>query len=102
MKQGVILAPFFYFCIMSYNSLQQCLDDLSKKGDLRIINDEKDPNLELASLHLKEFANKGKALLFNKVMGTKYRAVSNLFGTIDRSRYMFRDSLNIVKNLIDI
>ena len=87
---------------MSYNSLQQCLNDLEKKGELRIISDRLDPDLELASLHLDEFAKKGKALLFNDVMGTKYRAVSNLFGTLDRSRYMFRDSLNIVKDLINI
>ena len=87
---------------MSYNSLQQCLNDLEKKGELKIISDKLDPNLELASLHLDEFAKKGKALLFNDVMGTKYRAVSNLFGTLERSRYMFRDSLNIVKDLINI
>lgn len=87
---------------MSYNSLQQCLNDLEKKGELRVVSDKLNPDLELASLHLEEFAKKGKALLFNNVMGTKYRAVSNLFGTLDRSRFIFRDSLTIVKDLIDI
>ncbi len=87
---------------MSYNSLQQCLNDLEKKGELRVFSDKLNPDLELASLHLEEFAKKGKALLFNNVMGTKYRAVSNLFGTLDRSRFIFRDSLTIVKDLIDI
>ena len=87
---------------MGYNSLQECLDDLEKNGELRSISDKLSPDLELASLHLEEFTKKWKALLFNNVMGTKYRAASNLFGTIDRSRYMFRDSLKIVKDLIDI
>jgi 4-hydroxy-3-polyprenylbenzoate decarboxylase len=87
---------------MSYTTLQKCIDDLEKKGELRIISDQINPDLELASLHLEEFAKQGKALLFNNILGTKYRAVSNLFGTLDRSRYMFRDSLKIVKDLIDI
>ena len=87
---------------MGYNSLQECLDDLEKNGELRLISDKLSPDLELASLHLEEFTKKGKALLFNNVMGTKYRAASNLFGTLDRSRFMFRDSLTIVKDLIDI
>jgi 4-hydroxy-3-polyprenylbenzoate decarboxylase len=87
---------------MCYTTLQKCIDDLEKKGELRIISDQINPDLELASLHLEEFAKQGKALLFNNILGTKYRAVSNLFGTLDRSRYMFRDSLKIVKDLIDI
>ena len=37
-----------------------------------------------------------------RIKGNKYRATSNLFGTLERSRYMFRDSLNIVKGLIDL
>ena len=96
------MTPFFYFCIMSYKSLQQCLNDLEKKGELKVFDDKLNPNLDLASIHLEEFANKGKALLFNNVMGTKFRVASNLFGTLERSKYMFRDSLNIVKDLIDI
>jgi len=87
---------------MGYKSLQQCLDDLEKNGELRLVSDKLSPDLELASLHLEEFTKKGKALLFNNVFGTKYKAVSNLFGTLDRSRFMFRDSLTIVKDLIDI
>ena len=96
------MTPFFYFCIMSYKSLQQCLNDLEKKGELKVFDEKLNPNLDLASIHLEEFANKGKALLFNNVMGTKFRVASNLFGTLERSKYMFRDSLNIVKDLIDI
>ena len=50
---------------MSYKSLQQCLNDLEKKGELKVFDDKLNPNLDLASIHLEEFANKGKALLFN-------------------------------------
>ena len=87
---------------MSYKSLQECLNDLEKKGELKVFSEKVNPDLEIASIHLDEFAKKGKALLFNNVMGTKFRVASNLFGTLERSKYMFRDSLNIVKDLIDI
>ena len=56
----------------------------------------------MASIHLDEFAKNGKAILFEDVKGSQYKAVSNLFGTIERSRFMFRDSLQIVKDLIEI
>ena len=87
---------------MSYNTLQQCLNDLENNGDLKVISEKLNPDLELASLHLEEFSKQGKALLFKNIIGTKYRAASNLFGTIDRSRFMFRDSLQTVKDLIEI
>ena len=87
---------------MSYNTLQQCLNDLENNGDLKVISEKLNPDLELASLHLEEFSKQGKALLFKNIIGTKYRAASNLFGTIERSRFMFRDSLQTVKDLIEI
>ena len=87
---------------MSYNTLEQCLNELENNGDLKVISEKLNPDLELASLHLEEFSKQGKALLFKNIIGTKYRAASNLFGTIDRSRFMFRDSLQIVKDLIEI
>ena len=87
---------------MAYKSLQQCVSDLDKKGELKRISTESNPDLEMASIHLDEFAKNGKAILFEDVKGSQYKAVSNLFGTIERSRFMFRDSLQIVKDLIEI
>jgi 4-hydroxy-3-polyprenylbenzoate decarboxylase len=87
---------------MAYKSLQQCVSDLDKKGELLKISDEINPDLDMASIHLDEFAKAGKAILFENVKGSKFSAVSNLFGTLERSKFMFRDSLQIVKDLIDI
>ena len=56
----------------------------------------------MPSIHLDEFAKGGKSILFENVKGSKYKAVSNLFGTLDRSKFMFRDSLEIVKQLIEL
>ena len=96
------MTPFFYFWAMAYKTLQQCISDLDKKGELKIISEEVNPELDIASIHLDEFAKGGKAMLFENIKGSKFRAVSNLFGTLERSRFMFRGNLQIVKDLIDI
>ena len=64
---------------MAYKSLNDCIKDLDKNGELIRINKEVDPNLEMASIHLDEFIKGGKAILFENVRGSKYAAVSNLF-----------------------
>ena len=87
---------------MAYRTLQQCISDLNKKGELKIISKQVNPDLEMASIHLDEFAIAGKAILFENIKGSKFRAASNLFGTLERSKFMFRDSLKIVKKLIDL
>lgn len=87
---------------MGYSSLEQCVKDLEKHGHLVRITEEVDPNLEMAAIHLRVFENGGPALLFENVKGSKYRAVSNLFGTIERSRFIFRDSIERVKRLVQL
>lgn len=96
------MTPFFYFWTMTYKSLHKCISDLEKKGEIRNVYEEMNPDLDMATMHLDEFANGGKAILFENIKGSKYKAVSNLFGTLERSKFMFRDSLQIVKELINI
>ena len=96
------MTPFFYFWPMAYKSLHKCISDLEKKGEIRKVSEEINPDLDMATMHLDEFAKGGKSILFENVKGSKYKAVSNLFGTLDRSKFMFRDSLQIVKELINI
>lgn len=79
-----------------------CIADLEKHGHLIRIKEEVDPNLQMASIHLRVHAAKGPAILFENVKGTKFPAVSNLFGTIDRSRFMFRDTLDLVKKMVQL
>jgi 4-hydroxy-3-polyprenylbenzoate decarboxylase len=87
---------------MSYSSLEACLIDLEKAGHLIRIKEEVDPNLEMAAIHLRVYEMGGPAILFENVKGSKFRAVSNLFGTLERSKYIFRHSLDAVKKLIQL
>lgn len=87
---------------MKYSSLQQCIDDLDKTGQLVRIKEEVDPYLEMAAIHLRIHEANGKAVLFENVKGSNYQAVSNLFGTTERSKYIFRNTLESVKKLIEL
>ena len=87
---------------MGYKSLAHCVSDLEKHGRLIRIKEEVDPHLEAAAIHLRVYEHQGPALLFENLKGTKFPAVSNLFGTLDRSRFMFRDSLDKIKTLVDL
>lgn len=87
---------------MGYNSLRACVDDLEKHGHLIRIKEEVDPHLEMAAIHMRVFDAEGPALYFEHVKGSKFPAVSNLFGTLDRSKFMFRDTLDHVKKLVDV
>jgi len=87
---------------MGYKSLEECLLDLENTGQLIRIKEEIDPYLELAAIHLKVHEAKGPALLFEHVKGSKFRAASNIFGTIDRSKFIFRDTLPLVHQLMEL
>lgn len=85
---------------MGYSTLQHAIADLEKHGHLRRIRDEVDPYLEMSAIHLEEFRRGGKALYFERVKGSRFPAVSNLFGDIDRSRFLFRDTWTSMQKLI--
>lgn len=87
---------------MAYSSLEACLIDLEKNGQLIRIKEEVDPYLEMAAIHLRVHEAKGPALLFERVKGTRYRAASNIFGTLERSRFIFRDTYALVQQLIEL
>ncbi|MFC5471801.1 UbiD family decarboxylase [Cohnella suwonensis] len=85
---------------MTYRSLEECIVDLERHGHLVRIREEVDPHLEMAAIHLKVFEAGGPALLFENVKGSRFRAVSNLFGTVERSKFIFRDTWESVQNVI--
>jgi 4-hydroxy-3-polyprenylbenzoate decarboxylase len=87
---------------MGYKSLRDCVDDLEKHGHLIRIKEEVDPYLEAAAIHLRVYEKQGPALYFENLKGCKFPAVSNLFGTVERSKFMFRDSLDKIKTLVEL
>lgn len=87
---------------MAYKSLAECVSDLEKHGHLIRIKEEVDPYLEMAAIHLRVYEKQGPALFFESVKGSPFPAVSNLFGTLERSKFIFRDTLPKVQQLVSL
>lgn len=87
---------------MGYKSLKHCIEDLEKNNHLIRITEEVDPYLEMAAIQLRVYEMQGPALLFENVKGCDFKCASNIFGTLDRSKFIFRDSLTKMQTLIDL
>ena len=89
-------------CLMGYRSLAETVLDLEKTRQLVRINTEIDPCLEAAEIQRRVYLAGGPALLFARVKGCSFPMVSNLFGTMERTRFLFRDSLEAVRHLVEL
>ncbi len=97
---------------MHYSSLRACLADLEKSGQLIRVKSEVDPDLEMAEIHRRiRSCGSGKditavakvpAILFEKVKGSPFPCVSNLYGTEERCRFLFRGTLGRVKKAFEL
>ena len=76
--------------------------DLERHGHLRRVEVPVDPRLEIAEIQRRVYQAGGPALLFSNVIGCRFPMVSNLFGTIERARFMFRDTLAAVRKLVEL
>lgn len=85
---------------MGYATLFDAVKDLERHGQLVRVREEIDPELEMAAVHRRIHAQGGPALFFENVRGAKFPAVSNLFGTAERTHFLFRDSLHAVKDVL--
>jgi 4-hydroxy-3-polyprenylbenzoate decarboxylase len=87
---------------MGYRSLREALLDLERHRHLVRVREEVDPHLEMAEIQRRAYLSKAPALLYENVKGSRFQAVSNLFGTLERARFLFRDSLEPVKRVVRI
>ncbi len=87
---------------MGYHSLRQCVEDLERQGELVRIEQPIDAHLEAAAIQRRVFAAGGPALMFTHVRDCQFPMVSNLFGTIERARLIFRDGLQAVAKLVEV
>ena len=87
---------------MGYRTLRACIHDLERNGRLVRIAAEVDPHLEMAEIQRRVCAAGGPALLFEQVKGCDFPMAANLFGTLDRTRFLFRDALNAVRHLVEL
>ncbi len=85
---------------MGYRNLHETVADLARTGQLIRIEDQVDPCLEIGAIQRRVYARGGPALLFTRVKGCAFPMLGNLFGTLERARYLFRDTLPAIERLI--
>ena len=87
---------------MGYRNLRECVTDLERTGQLVRISEEVDAQLEAAEIQRRVYEAGGPAIYFERVKGCRFPMVSNLFGTSERTRFLFRDSLAAVRKLVEL
>ena len=84
-------------------SLRTFLDRLNRENEIVTIKAEVDPCLELAEIHRRVISEGGPALLFERVKGSRYPVVTNLFGTERRIDLAFGPKPEkLVRDLVQI
>ncbi|MDQ7834200.1 MAG: menaquinone biosynthesis decarboxylase [Humidesulfovibrio sp.] len=79
---------------MPYKDLQDFLKHLDKNGEIKRIDAELDPYLEIAEVTDRVSKKFGPALLFQQVKGSKFPVLTNMFGSYKRMN-MALDSENL-------
>jgi 4-hydroxy-3-polyprenylbenzoate decarboxylase len=87
---------------MGYATLYDTVKDLEKNGRLIRVSEEIDSELEMAAVHRRINAQQGPALFFENIRGADFPAVSNLFGTSERSHFLFRDAFAAVRDVLQL
>jgi len=78
---------------MGYKNTRELLAGLESRGELVRVREEVDPNLVAPAVQRRVSAAGGPAVYFENCAGTPFPMACNLFGTMDRVRYIFRDTL---------
>ncbi|EDM26738.1 3-polyprenyl-4-hydroxybenzoate decarboxylase [Lentisphaera araneosa HTCC2155] len=83
-----------------YTSTKELVEGLDREGRLIRIKEEVDPNLEMAYIQRRVYERGGGAVLFEKVKGTPFACVSNLFASVEQTESIFQGRCATVKELL--
>jgi len=87
---------------MSHRSTRDVVVDLKKNGRLIEIDTPLSPKLEIAEIQRRVYARQGPAVLFTNPVNSRFPMVSNLFGSLDQARFLFRHTLERVRRAIEL
>lgn len=87
---------------MGYRSLRECIHDLQRHDQAVVMEEPISAHLEAAEIQRRVYLRGGPAIFFQNVVGCRFPLVSNLFGTVERARFLFRDTLENVRRLIEL
>ena len=87
---------------MGHRNLTETVADLERHGQLKRVEAPIDPNLDMAEIQRRLYAQAGPAVLFTRPKGTRFPMLANLYGTLDRTKFLFRDALDGVRKLVEL
>ncbi len=87
---------------MAYSGLRECIDDLKANQHLITLEQEVATYLEFAEIQRRVYEAGGPAILYNQVKGSSFPAVSNIFGTLERTKFIFRDTFETVRRAFEV
>jgi 4-hydroxy-3-polyprenylbenzoate decarboxylase len=85
-----------------YKSLRETAKDLEQSKQLVRVKTEVSGDLEAAEIHRRVFEKRGPALLFEKIQGSPFQAISNIYGTFERTDFLFRKTIKQVQKVIEL
>ncbi len=88
---------------MSFPDLRAFIDELRRDNAVVTVDALVDPYLEVAEIHRRVIAGGGPALLFTNVKGSRFRLVTNLFGTARRAELAFGERpLRLIRRIVEL
>jgi len=87
---------------MFHRNTRQVVDDLRANGRLIEVTEPLSTHLEIAEIQRRVYARGGPAILFTNPIGSSYPMVSNLFGSLDQARFLFRRTIDRVRRAIEL
>lgn len=85
-----------------YASLRNAVNDLEKSSQLIRVKEVVSGYLEAAEIHRRVFEKQGPAILFERIKNSPFQAVSNIYGTYERTNFLFRHTLAKVQALMSM
>ena len=85
---------------MKLKSTADVVAYLEAHGELLRIHDEVDPYLEMAEIQRRIYRETGPAILFENVKGCSFPCVSNLYGTPERAKLLFKKTYGAVQAVV--
>lgn len=83
-------------------TLTDTVRDLERVGQLVRCDHPVNPELELAEIQRRLYRKQAPAVLFTRPHGTTFPMLANLFGTMARMQFLFRDTLDDVRKLVEL
>ncbi|XZE21581.1 UbiD family decarboxylase [Pirellulaceae bacterium SH449] len=87
---------------MNHRSTRDVVEDLRKHGKLIEITDAVSSHLEMAEIQRRVYQRGGPGLLFSNVVGCRFPMASNLFGSLEQARFLFRRTIERVRRAIEL